>query len=76
MSTFDDEETQSAVPLAPEIAVNIYNDVMMTSLVHEHIIIVLCLHVEYQSCNIDTRGAYKQLQHDATTDRPSIHLCL
>ena len=47
MSTFDDEETQSAVPLAPEIAVNIYNDVMMTSLVHERIIIVLCLHVEY-----------------------------
>jgi hypothetical protein len=32
MSTFDDEEMQSAAPLAPEIAVNIYNDVVMTSL--------------------------------------------
>ena len=32
MSTFDDEEMQSAAPPAPEIAVNIYNDVMMMSL--------------------------------------------
>lgn len=32
MSTFDDEEMQSVAPPAPEIAVNIYNDVMMMSL--------------------------------------------
>ena len=42
MSTFDDEEMQSAAPPAPEIAVNIYNDVMMMSLVHECIISLLC----------------------------------
>ena len=34
MSTFDDEETQSAAPLAPEIAVNIYNDVLYTQACH------------------------------------------
>ena len=39
MSTFDGEEMQSSVPLAPEIAVNIYNDVMVHDVMHAHAIL-------------------------------------
>ena len=84
MSTFDDEGTQSAAPLTPEIAVNIYNDVVMMSLVHERIIIELYAFMWSISHAMHTRGAYKQ--HDATIDWPqyicvhdeftSMHICL
>ena len=55
MSTFDGEETQSSAPLAPEIAVNIYNDVMMMS------------YAQHSQCYIEMhRCTHKQRMTDAT----------